>query len=165
MSLASPSPDRPAAGPRAGYLGALAGILAVGFYLRWHQLLDQILADDEWHAVRTAVRETYLEMFTSFSSSAVPLFSMLYKALADNVGGSELVFRLPLLLAGLALIVVFPWVLPAGILQSRGRVALAGPGHTWPGHAKKWPGRLPADTTLRNHSHRPPARGLRNGPA
>lgn len=126
MNLASPSAGGPPAGQRAGYFCALVGIVAVGFYLRWHQLLDQILADDEWHAVRTAVRETYLEMFTSFSSSAVPLFSMIYKALADTIGGSELVFRLPPLLAGLALIVVFPWVLPAGILQSRGRVALAG---------------------------------------
>ena len=127
MRGAAHPPQGRAAGPlRAGHGIAFAGILAVGFYLRWHQLVDQILSDDEWHAVRTAVRETYLEMFTSFSSSAVPLFSMLYKALADNVGGSELVFRLPLLLAGVALIFVFPWVLPTGVLQQRGRVALAG---------------------------------------
>lgn len=121
---------RPSASPvnrlHAGHLLALAGIFAVGFYLRWHQLLDQILSDDEWHAVRTAVRETYLQMLTGFSSSAVPLFSMIYKALVDSVGGSELFFRLPPLLAGLTLIVVFPWALPADTLGPRGRLTFAG---------------------------------------
>lgn len=117
------------ASPRAKRLAAgalLAFFLAVGFALRWHQLLWQILSDDEWHAVRTAVRESYWQMATGLSTSAVPLFSMIYKALHDHLGASELTFRLPMLLAGLALIAVFPLVLPAGTLSRRGQAALAG---------------------------------------
>lgn len=106
--------------------GALLAILVVGFYLRWHQLTIQILSDDEWHAVRTAVRESYGEMVVGFSVSAVPLIAMIYKAIHDNLGASELSFRMPMLLSGLALILVFPRVLPAGTLSRRGQVALAG---------------------------------------
>jgi hypothetical protein len=105
--------------------GVLLAILALGFYLRWHQLTIQILSDDEWHAVRTAVRDTYRQMATGFSISAVPLLSMLYKAIHDNFGASELSFRMPMLLSGLALILVFPWVLPPGTLSRRGLAALA----------------------------------------
>ena len=45
MRGAAHPPQGRAAGPlRAGHGIAFAGILAVGFYLRWHQLLDQIQA-------------------------------------------------------------------------------------------------------------------------
>jgi len=101
-------------------------VFLLAFYLRWHQLLDQILSDDEWHAVRTSVRDSYRQMLTSFSTSAVPLLSMIYKALHDTVGLSELKIRLPMLLAGLALIVVFPAILPRDLLSRRGRLLLAG---------------------------------------
>lgn len=105
---------------------AIAAIFAVGFFLRWHQLTIQILSDDEWHAVRTAVRDSYWQMVTGFSTSAVPLLSMLYKFVHDHFGASELSFRMPMLLAGLALIPLFPLVVPAELLSARGRAALAG---------------------------------------
>lgn len=104
----------------------LLAFSAVGLYLRWRQLPAQILQDDEWHAVRTAVRESYRQMATGFSTSAVPLLSMLYKLLHDSFGASELSFRMPMLLAGLALVPLFPLLVPGEALSARGKAALAG---------------------------------------
>lgn len=123
--MSSPAGAERSSSRLAAFAG-LALLVAVGVYLRWHQLIWQILSDDEWHAVRTSVRDSYWQMLTGFSTSAVPLLTILYKTIYDSLGASELTFRLPMLLAGVALIAAFPLVLPAGTLSRRGQAALAG---------------------------------------
>ncbi|MBZ0114057.1 MAG: hypothetical protein K8J08_16455, partial [Thermoanaerobaculia bacterium] len=84
-------------------------------HLRW-----QILADDEWHAVRTALSRGYEDLLTSFSVAASPPLPLMYRALYDTVGLSEKILRFPMLLFGLLAILAFPWVLPRSRALPRG---------------------------------------------
>ncbi len=84
----------------------------VGTGLRLHILRWQILSDDEWHAVRTSVVETYRHLLTDFSVSAAPPLPLLYKVLHDTVGLSEKVLRLPVIAFGVLILVACPGIVP-----------------------------------------------------
>lgn len=83
--------------------------IAIGFYVRLDQFLIQTLIDDEWHAVHQLLRSTPVRIATSFGHAdySIPL-TLLYWLEARFFGLSELLMRWPMMLFGLATIVVFP---------------------------------------------------------
>lgn len=89
--------------------GVLFLALFVGVWLRWDQLLVQIPADDEWHALRVVKHEDWWSIFTHFGVSdySIPL-ALYYELLSNTIGIDELGLRLPMLVAGLASLVVLP---------------------------------------------------------
>jgi hypothetical protein len=84
----------------------------VGAALRLDQIRDQILLGDEWHALHAIVRFDYAHILThfGFTDVCIPL-AVLDKALADTVGLSEMGVRFPVLLAGLATVLLVPLLL------------------------------------------------------
>ena len=87
----------------------LAAAVAVGTWLRYQQWFDQVLIDDEWHLVHRLVLSTPREMFLDFGYSdyGIPL-GLFYAALGSVTSLSESVLRLPMLVAGVATLVVLP---------------------------------------------------------
>ena len=83
--------------------------LAVGMALRLYQLPAQIIADDEFHALNTAIRHSYRFILTHFGEAdhSIPV-SLFYKVCLDIFWLDEMVMRGPMVLAGLASLVVFP---------------------------------------------------------
>ena len=95
---------------RAMYLGAGLVLLAVGAGLRLNQYLDQVLLDDEWHAVHQLLAgQSPQQLFLTFGHAdySIPL-GLLYWLQARCFGLSEFAMRWPMLLAGLTTLVVFP---------------------------------------------------------
>jgi hypothetical protein len=90
---------------------SLAALLA-GAFLRVSQLRSQMLVDDEWHAVRMLIRADMAGIAGHFGLAdyCIPL-TLYYRWLYDHAALSEWSMHLPLLVAGLALLVVAPWLL------------------------------------------------------
>lgn len=90
----------------------MAIVLAAGAALRFAGIRDQIILDDEWHALNMVQHGGYADIFTRFGHAdhSVPM-SLLFEWLSRHGGLGEMVMRAPSLLAGLALIVLFPWLL------------------------------------------------------
>lgn len=114
-----------AADPRRGpppWLAVLplAVALGVGTWLRCQQWFDQVLIDDEWHLVHRLVLSTPREMFLDFGYAdyGIPL-GLFYAALGRVTSLSESLLRLPMLVAGVATLVV----LPALVLRRAGLAA------------------------------------------
>ncbi len=95
------------------HLFALLACLLLGAYLRWHGLAGQIPIDDEWHGLDFALSRDFWFLFTHFSragANSVP-FNLYLRALLGSLGWSEITIALPSLVAGIALLWVFPrWV-------------------------------------------------------
>lgn len=87
----------------------LAAAVAAGTWLRCQQWFDQVLIDDEWHLVHRLVLSTPREMFLDFGYAdyGIPL-GLLYAALGNLTSFSESLLRLPMLVAGVATLVVLP---------------------------------------------------------
>lgn len=83
--------------------------VGIGAVLRLHQINGQILLDDEWHAIRTLVWRGYGYILTHFGTydHCIPL-TVFDRLLMDTIGLSEMGMRLPVLMSGLAALVVFP---------------------------------------------------------
>lgn len=99
---------------RAAWPWWLLGIaaLAVGVFLRVWQLRSQMLLDDEWHAVRMLIRADMDGIADHFGLAdyCIPL-TLCYRWLYEHAALSEWAMHLPLLVAGIALLVVAPWLL------------------------------------------------------
>lgn len=89
----------------------LAAIL-VGAFLRASQLREQMLVDDEWHAVRMLIRAGMGDIASHFGLAdyCIPL-TLYYRWLYERAALSEWAMHLPLLLAGVALLLVAPRLL------------------------------------------------------
>jgi hypothetical protein len=87
-------------------------LLSVAVALRLWYLPDQLLADDEWHALHKVISATPAEILRSFgyADHTIPL-TLFYQWLAAGPGLDEWTMRLPLLVAGLVSIVLMPWLL------------------------------------------------------
>jgi hypothetical protein len=87
----------------------IGGALAIGAALRFQQIADQILADDEWHALHALHLRRWEWIASHFGEAdhSIPL-TLVYKALASTLGLSEIVMRAPMLLCGLLAVVVLP---------------------------------------------------------
>lgn len=83
-----------------------------GVFLRWYQLRPQVLIDDEWHAIRKLVGSDALGIATHFGFADYCIPLTLYYRWLYNLGAlDEWRMRMPLLLAGIALLVVAPLLL------------------------------------------------------
>ena len=101
-----------AAGPFSAaraWLWVFAGAVALGAFLRMDQFTAQVLIDDEWHAVHQVIRLSPLQMFLDFGHAdySIPL-GLLDGLEARWFGLSESAMRLPMLVCGLATLVLFP---------------------------------------------------------
>lgn len=89
----------------------LLAVLA-GTALRLHQLVDQVLVDDEWHALHVVLAGRPLDVLLSFGESDHSIPLALWDLLLERtIGLSELGMRMPALIAGLATLVVVPALL------------------------------------------------------
>jgi len=95
-----------------GFWAPFALALLAGVAVRTYALQSQILVDDEWHAIHQLLRhDSYLGLFHLASNDHSPPLTMLYRALANTVGLSETLMRLPSLAAGLLALFALPLLL------------------------------------------------------
>jgi hypothetical protein len=92
----------------------LALAVAVGIGLRLYSIGDQIIADDEFHALDILVGHDYGYVFSHFgiADHCIPL-TLYDKFLADTIGLGEMGMRAPGLVAGIAAVLVLPILLRA----------------------------------------------------
>lgn len=94
------------------YTTVVVMITLTAILFRFNQYLDQTLLDDEWHAIHQIVNRPLTEWASTYAVAdySVPL-TLLYWAEAQWGGVSELSLRWPMMLAGLATCILFPFVL------------------------------------------------------
>jgi hypothetical protein len=97
---------------RLNYLGILALIVLAGAAARFYRVGEQILIDDEWHALNAVQHHDLGWIFTHFgiSDHSIPL-TLFYEIEYQLVGLSELLMRWPMLLAGCISLLLLPWLL------------------------------------------------------
>ena len=81
----------------------------IGAFLRLYLIADQVLLDDEWHALFTATAHPlgYLLCHANGAATSAPLNAYAW-ILLHTTGWSEMALRLPPLACGLSALVVFP---------------------------------------------------------
>ena len=92
---------------------ALAALgFVAGVWLRVWQLREQTLIDDEWHAVRMLIGSDAAGIAThfGFADHCIPL-TLYYRWLYDLGALSEWQMHLPLLIAGISMLLVAPFLL------------------------------------------------------
>jgi hypothetical protein len=97
---------------RAAWLVLLALALVAGTFLRTWQLDIQILLDDEWHAINKLLRAIDArDVATHFGLAdySIPL-TLYYRFLFLHGGLTDWGVRLPMLLAGVGLLLAAPWL-------------------------------------------------------
>jgi hypothetical protein len=96
-------------------LGLLGAVVA-GAAIRLDQIREQIVLDDEWHALHALMRFGYGRLLTHFgwTDFCIPL-AVYDKVVKDTVGLSEMWMRLPVLLAGIGALVVIPLMARRGV--------------------------------------------------
>lgn len=101
-------------------------ILLLGGFLRSFHLGRNLLIDDEWHALNVVQDHGAAFIFSHFGHAdySIPL-ALYYEALQHTLGLSEWSMRLPSVIAGVALIAVFPMLLRPW-LNRRERLLTAG---------------------------------------
>jgi len=90
----------------------VVAIGAIAMYFRLTQLGQQILIDDEWHAIHALIRLDYQQIFLSFGHAdhSIPL-TLLFKALAETIGLTEWRMRFLPMVGGFVTIALAPWLL------------------------------------------------------
>jgi len=83
-----------------------------GAALRWYQLRIQVVLDDEWHALHKLLQSDSWDILTSFgyADHSIPL-TLYYRFLLLHGGLTEWVMHLPMLLSGVALLLIAPWLM------------------------------------------------------
>lgn len=96
---------------RVTWIVLFAAVLAGGAFLRAYQLGAQFLLDDEWHAIHKLLRADAGDIATHFGLAdySIPL-TLYYRLLYLHGGLSEWGMRLPMLLAGIGLLLAAPWL-------------------------------------------------------
>ena len=96
----------------AGWIVIAALAVAVGVFLRCWQLGDQILLDDEWHAIHKLLHADAADIAThlGLADYSIPL-TLYERFLYTHFSLTEMGLRLPMLLAGIGLIVLAPVLL------------------------------------------------------
>jgi hypothetical protein len=94
----------PAAARPIAIVGVAVAVVLAG-WLRLHGLADQVVQDDEWHALHKLLNAGYGEIFGSFgySDHSIPL-TLFYKAMAAVVGLDEIDMRIVQAACGIALV-------------------------------------------------------------
>ena len=103
----------------------LAASIIAGSAVRLYQLSEQIIADDEWHALHAARDLEFFSIASHFGGADVSIpIALFYRLVITTFGLSEWIMRAPVLLFGLLTLVAFP--LLVGKLFDRPRAALFG---------------------------------------
>jgi hypothetical protein len=94
---------------RLGFTAILGFWGLIGAFLRLYLIADQVLLDDEWHALFTATAHplVYLLRYANGAATSAPLNAYAW-ILLHTTGWSEMALRLPPLACGLLALVVFP---------------------------------------------------------
>jgi hypothetical protein len=89
----------------------LAAAIGVGLALRVWNLAGQVMAGDELHAVRAAVTRPVSDLLFAYqeADNCIPLSTFDRLLIDAGVPLTEMLVRLPVLLTGLAMLVVGPW--------------------------------------------------------
>jgi hypothetical protein len=84
-------------------------VIVLGAWLRLNQFVDQVLIDDEWHALHQLVWHPPGDIALSFGRTdySIPL-TLFYWLEAQWFGLSELGMRWPMMLCGVGMLAVFP---------------------------------------------------------
>ncbi|MDO9263304.1 MAG: hypothetical protein Q7U02_05010 [Desulfosalsimonadaceae bacterium] len=85
----------------------------IGGFLRCYLISDQVILDDEWHALNFTITHTLWYLLTHFSyagANIIPVNAYV-RMLLVSPGWSEILLVLPSLVAGIAGLLVFPLVL------------------------------------------------------
>lgn len=87
----------------------LAGIVAVGSYLRLWDWQSQVLLDDEWHALNFVLYRTFPEVLfqQGLGANSIPVNVYAWLTL-HTVGWSEPILRFPSMCAGLLSLIILP---------------------------------------------------------
>ncbi len=95
--------------PRSVWIVIIGAAVLAGAWLRLDQIAAQVLIDDEWHAVHQFIAHGPRAMFLDFGYAdySIPL-GILDWYQAQWWGVSELTLRWPMLVCGLAALVLFP---------------------------------------------------------
>ncbi len=111
--------------PRLRLLLSLLGAFAIGAYLRLEQISAQVLVGDEWHPIHEILYATAAHTATSFGHAdySIPLV-LIYRLEMRWFALSELTLRLPIIVAGLLTLILFPVAL-LGRLSNRTIVLFA----------------------------------------
>jgi len=85
----------------------------VGIFWRVHLIADQIILDDEWHALNFSINHSLWYMLTHFSRAGANIIPInaYARILLVSSGWSEILLILPSLIAGISGLIIFPLVL------------------------------------------------------
>lgn len=97
---------------RLHYWSLLLLILVAGASVRLYRIADQIIIDDEWHALNAVQYQDFGWIFNHFGGAdhSIPL-ALLYELQYQLTGLNEILMRWPMLLAGCATLLVIPHLL------------------------------------------------------
>ena len=122
---------RPGLSQRSIYWLVAGLVFMAGCFLRLFRVGDQILLDDEWHALNVVQDHDYGWIFSHLGHAdhSIPM-ALLYEFFSHSIGLSELSMRAPSLLAGMAAIVALPfifrrWLTPVESLVMAALIALS----------------------------------------
>lgn len=90
-------------------------IFIAGSCIRLYRIGDQLVIDDEWHALNAVQYHDFSWIFTHFagdsgSDHSIPL-ALLYELQYQLVGLNEILLRWPMLLAGCGALLILPYLL------------------------------------------------------
>ncbi len=94
------------------YWSLLFLIFLSGTSIRLYRIADQVVIDDEWHALNAVQYHDFSWIFTHFGGSdhSIPL-ALLYELQYQLTGLDEIFLRWPMLLAGCAMLLIFPYMM------------------------------------------------------
>ncbi|MDZ4731399.1 MAG: glycosyltransferase family 39 protein [Xanthomonadales bacterium] len=97
---------------RLNYLGILALIFLAGAMVRLYRIGDQVLIDDEWHALNAVQHHDFKWILTHFgiSDHSIPL-ALFYEIEHQLTGLSEILMRWPMILVGCISLLLLPYLL------------------------------------------------------
>lgn len=97
---------------RLHYLGILAPIFLAGAMARLYRVGDQVLIDDEWHALNAVQYHDFKWILTHFgvSDHSIPL-ALFYEIQYQITGLSEILMRWPMILVGCISVLLLPYLL------------------------------------------------------
>jgi hypothetical protein len=98
---------------RARIASTALALLAIGVAaaFRIYALGSQIVVDDEWHALHKVMRSGLTGILThlDYADFSIPV-ALYYSALQNTVGIGEWGMRVPMVIAGVALVALAPWL-------------------------------------------------------
>ncbi len=107
MNTENPSPAE--AGSGIGAWFALGVIFLFGIFVRLFRIDEQLILDDEWHALNAVQDHDYAWIFSHLGHAdhSIPL-TLLYEFFSHSIGLSEITMRAPSVLAGILALLILP---------------------------------------------------------